>query len=358
MNDWLQTASLRSLPGCHATDPLAHYHGGTSITAARHAAARPIERLQPLDKPLPEPATTVAALDRATGLQDYALPTVAMELFCAGLSDAHLRRLRALIADARSSPVPDTLPWRCGGHFMGHVPLAHVAPIVHVLAASQANATQLRWNPHAATTEQRSRDLESALDRLREQGHLVGWRHERFSFWSHETLMPQPTTEDFVRIERAGFLYLGMLSHAVHINGFTPDGQMWCGQRSVTKATDPGMWDNLTAGGLPAGETLRNCAQRELWEEAGFRLKDPAALQAAGSVRISRLAPGGWHDEVLHVFNLPLADDFVPHNQDGEVQAFAKLSAPEVMERIAAGQFTLDAALAIAQGLRAALSLP
>lgn len=307
---------------------------------------------------MPNPATEAAILDRSAGLRDFALLGVAMQRFRAGLGDTHLRQLRALIADARRSPVQHALPWWCGGHFMGHVPLAHVAPVLQVLTPSQADATQMRWNPHAAITEQRSRDLESALQRLRGQGQLRGWRDERFSFWSHETRMPQPGKDDFVRIERAGFLYLGMLSHAVHINGFSPDGQLWCGQRSATKATDPGLWDNLTAGGLPAGETLRDCAQRELWEEAGFRLEAPALLQAAGQVRTSRSAPGGWHDEVLHVFNLPLADGFVPHNQDGEVQAFAKLSASEVMERIAADQFTPDAALAIAQGLRTTLSTP
>jgi 8-oxo-dGTP pyrophosphatase MutT (NUDIX family) len=186
---------------------------------------------------------------------------------------------------------------------------------------------------------------------LRSQGQLRGWRGERFSYWSYDTMLPQPAQSDFVRVERAGFLYLGMLSHAVHINGFTPDGHLWCGQRSATKSTDPGLWDNLTAGGLPSGETLLQCAKRELWEEAGFTLDDPAAMQTAGQVRISQIAPGGWHDEVIHVFNLALPDGFVPCNQDGEVQAFEKLSTLRVMERISAGQFTHDAALAIAQGL-------
>jgi len=296
--------------------------------------------------------------DMALKLQGFKQLDGAIERFRAGLNDADLLRMHALISEARHSPLAHALPWWCDGHFMGHVPWAHADSLKRVLARCKSETSELHWSPLAASTEQRSRDLQAALQALQVEGQLRGWRGEKFSFWSHETVIPKPDMVDFVRIERAGFLYLGMLSHAVHINGFTPEGRLWCGQRSANKATDPGLWDNLTAGGLPAGETLHDCAQRELWEEAGCALDTPSALQNAGSVRISRTAPGGWHDEVLHVFNLSLTDDFVPQNQDGEVQAFAKLSARDVMERIADGQFTPDAALAIAQGLLKSSQMP
>lgn len=273
------------------------------------------------------------------------------QLFRAGLSKSDLDELRVLLTHARHSPSLHALPWSCDGHLMGQLARVHVPQLLQVLQPCQASPTQVLWSPDASSSKERSRALEGALQMLHIQGQLRGWRSERFSFWSHDTMLPQPAQSDFVRVERAGFLYLGMLSHAVHINGFTPDGHLWCGQRSATKSTDPGLWDNLTAGGLPAGETLLQCAERELWEEAGFTLDDSAALQTAGQVRISQMAPGGWHDEVLHVFNLALPDSFVPCNQDGEVQAFERLSAPKLMERINACQFTPDAALAIAQGL-------
>ncbi|MDZ7893015.1 MAG: hypothetical protein U5L73_14825 [Rhodoferax sp.] len=37
-------------------------------------------------------------------------------------------------------------------------------------------------------------------------------------------------------LARAGFRFLGIRSHAVHIHGFTPDGCLWCGRRSLTEA--------------------------------------------------------------------------------------------------------------------------
>jgi 8-oxo-dGTP pyrophosphatase MutT (NUDIX family) len=169
--------------------------------------------------------------------------------------------------------------------------------------------------------------------------------------WTESEAWPNPGKDAFLEVERAGFRFLGMLSHAVHVNGYTPDGHMWCGQRSAQKATDPGIWDNVTAGGLPAGESLAVCAERELWEEAGYRLQAHQQLQGAGRVRISRATPTGWHDEMLHVFNLALPADFLPCNQDGEVQAFSRLMPAEVTAQLASGRFTADAALAIVQGV-------
>jgi isopentenyldiphosphate isomerase len=143
-----------------------------------------------------------------------------------------------------------------------------------------------------------------------------------------------------------------MLSHAVHVNGFSPDGRLWCGRRALNKATDPGMLDNVTAGGLPSGETAQTCLQRELAEEAGLFNLEGHVLQAAGSVRTSRIEPQGWHDESVLVFNLTLADTFIPVNQDGEVAEFMCLSAQQVLARMLAGEFTVDAVQTLIQGLR------
>jgi 8-oxo-dGTP pyrophosphatase MutT (NUDIX family) len=139
----------------------------------------------------------------------------------------------------------------------------------------------------------------------------------------------------------------------VHVNGFLPDGRLWCARRALTKATDPGMLDNVTAGGLPSGETVQDCLQRELAEEAGLFNLQGHLLQPAGQVRTSRLEREGWHDEILHVFNLTLPDGFAPHNQDGEVAEFMCLRPGEVLARTEAGEFTVDAVQTLIQGLRA-----
>jgi 8-oxo-dGTP pyrophosphatase MutT (NUDIX family) len=207
------------------------------------------------------------------------------------------------------------------------------------------------WHAQGLTEAQRSDRLQSTLVLARDQALLSGWRNERFSFWHTNCAIPEPHIPAFLRIERSGFRWLGMQSHAVHVNGFLPDGRLWCARRALTKATDPGMLDNLTAGGLPSGESVEECLVRELAEEAGLYQLQDCGVQAAGSLRTSRLESEGWHDEVIHVFNLALAADFVPNNQDGEVAEFMCLSSTEVWKHTLAGSFTVDAVQSLVQGL-------
>lgn len=210
----------------------------------------------------------------------------------------------------------------------------------------------LHWPALTLPAHERSARLQAALEQCHARGLVHGWRNEAFAFWHHDCLMPPDDGRPpLLAVERAGFRFLGMRSHAVHINGFTPDGRLWCGRRSLTKATDPGLLDNVTAGGLPAGESPISCALRELQEEAGAILEDTRSLQEAGLVRTARLDTGGWHDETLLVYNLACADGWTPVNQDGEVAGFVCLSAAQTLEQIQAGAFTQDAVASLAQGL-------
>ncbi len=277
--------------------------------------------------------------------------TTQARTFAAALAAPERRTLEALRANARQTPPPSCVALRCGTQTLGQLLPDHARALALVLPHCVLQADALLWNAWHESPADRSAQLQAALRQLRDQGQVQGWRNEAFCFWPVADTPPDAAQTAFVQIERAGFRFLGMMSHAVHINGFTPDARMWCGQRSAGKATDPGMWDNVTAGGLTAGETLADCARRELWEEAGYRLQAPEELVPAGRVRTSRTTPTGWHDEMLHVFNLALPRDFVPCNQDGEVQSFACLTAAQAVATLSAGQFTVDAALAIAQGI-------
>jgi 8-oxo-dGTP pyrophosphatase MutT (NUDIX family) len=228
--------------------------------------------------------------------------------------------------------------------------IATLLPDCHFQADGETAG--LHWHALAWSAQQRSALLQAALEQCHARGLVHGWRNEAFAFWRHDCLVPPDDGRPWLlAVERAGFRFLGMRSHAVHINGFTPDGRLWCGRRALTKATDPGLLDNVTAGGLPAGESPLECALRELQEEAGAVLEDTHTLHDAGLVRTARMDAGGWHDETLLVYNWACADGWEPANQDGEVAGFVCLNAAQTFAQIEAVAFTQDALASLAQGL-------
>ena len=286
-----------------------------------------------------------------------AMHTSAVSRFFQALQAPQQAALLAFAAQAEQPLPAGMLPWHCAGQHLGWLAPPRAAWLAGQLPGCSLQADRLVWDAAHWSAGQRSEALQQALLQARDQGLLGGWRNERFSFWHSACSTPEPSREALFAVERAGFRFLGVQSHAVHVNGFLPDGRLWCGRRALSKATDPGLLDNLTAGGLPAGEAVQTCLQRELAEEAGLFSLQGHGLQAAGWVRTARMEPQGWHDEIVHVFNLTLAPDFVPHNQDGEVQAFLCLQPAQVLAHMQQGDFTVDATQTLLQGLRQSLGI-
>ena len=187
-----------------------------------------------------------------------------------------------------------------------------------------------------------SANLTSLAQRMRLGGFIPGWRNEEFS-WVDQN------GHEYFRLERAAFRTFGLRSMASHINGYTKAGSIWLGRRSESKATDPGRLDNLASGGIAADETPLVNARRELWEEAGVPPQIAAHITPVGRIHMRRPIPGrGFHDEQLYVYDLELADNFIPTNHDGEVSGFIEISQAEAAARILADEFTSDAAFVTA----------
>ena len=250
-------------------------------------------------------------------------------------------------ATRTSSPPPEFIPWFCGATQLGYLSPARAQLLSAHLPCCRVQAHSLDWDAGAWTAAARSAALQDALLALRARGCLPGWRGEAFAF------CPDGSDTALFQAERAGFYFLGMRSDAVHVNGFTADAGMWIARRSASKAVDPGLLDNLCAGGVSAGESLLATVTRELYEEAGIRLRPDHGLQPAGRVVVGRIRDGGWHTERLHVYNLLLAGGEKPVNRDGEVQEFRRVGAAEVSQWVRAHAFTPDAAAAIAHGVEA-----
>jgi 8-oxo-dGTP pyrophosphatase MutT (NUDIX family) len=179
---------------------------------------------------------------------------------------------------------------------------------------------------------------------LRAQGRCGPWRDEQLAVCNARG-------ERLGTIERGAVRVLGLATRAVHLVGRVPDGRMWVQQRARTKPNNPGMWDTLMGGMVSAADTLPQALERETWEEAGLRLPALHGVEPGGQVDFSRPSREGggigYMVERIDWFRCTVPDGLEPCNQDGEVERFELWSPAQVRERIAAGDFTLEAALVL-----------
>ena len=177
---------------------------------------------------------------------------------------------------------------------------------------------------------------------MRNGGLAGAWRNEQLA-------VTTPAGNRVGTIERAAVRPLGIATCAVHLLGCAPDGRHWVQQRSLSKPNDPGLWDTLVGGMVPAADSLDDALARETWEEAGLRLSQMQALSYGGRVRTQRPAQdaggSGYVLEQIDWHRCVLPTGVEPRNQDGEVSHFALLTAEDLVRRLAGCEFTHEAAL-------------
>jgi 8-oxo-dGTP pyrophosphatase MutT (NUDIX family) len=244
------------------------------------------------------------------------------------------------IAAARWQARPRTA-WHIGGARVGSV--------------ADADITALRRWPHwlahdarglhlTAPAAGRGDALAEMNARLHAEGLIVAWRDETFPLYEPASGAVLAT------FERAATRFWGTLTRGAHCNGFVAgaDGrpaQLWIARRADTKATDPGKLDNLVGGGVPHGQTPHETMVREGWEEAGLAPAQMAAARPGRVIHLDRDVPEGRMVEHVYVFDLELARDAAPANQDGEVASIHLLPVHEAAALAAGDAMTVDAAL-------------
>lgn len=184
---------------------------------------------------------------------------------------------------------------------------------------------------------------------------LAHWLHANglCSSWRNELLDVDDERGHRVGVvERAAVRPLGIATRAVHLVGRTPAGEVWVQQRARDKAVDPGLWDTTMGGLVAAGEGIAATLARETDEEAGLAIGALQGLAPAGRISIRRPVADGYMVERIEIFEAVVPRTLQPVNRDGEVERFECLAPDALLERLRAGEFTLEAALILAEFLQ------
>lgn len=243
------------------------------------------------------------------------------------------------LAAARRRDASRRVPFVVDGRAVGSVDCNH-------LQALAAWPTRLRVD--AEQVELMAQDRDAALAainaRLRDLGLVRAWRDELFALFD-----PQ-TGERLASTERAACRFWGTLTLGAHANGYVADAQgrpthLWIARRSASKATDPGLLDNLIGGGVADGQSPRQALVREAWEEAGLTPQQVELALPGRVLRLHRDITEGLQLEDLHTFDIPMPAHLQPVNQDGEVAGFDCLPVQQALKAAAGSGMTVDAAL-------------
>lgn len=243
--------------------------------------------------------------------------------------------------EARRRDAAARVPFSIDGVVVGAVARVHLPAL---RAHADTVSTDAQGVRLIVAPSRRDAALERINAHLREAGLIHAWRDEVFPLFDPVRLTP------LARMERAAARFWGTLTLGAHATGYVADAagrpsRLWIAKRSMSKATDPGKFDNLVGGGVRDGHTPWMTLQREAWEEAGLA-RDRLRSATAGSVlELHRDVAEGLQHEWLYSYDLAMPAGLIPSNLDGEVAAFECLALSDALALAADDAMTVDAAL-------------
>lgn len=131
--------------------------------------------------------------------------------------------------------------------------------------------------------------------------------------------------------ERYGRKGPGELRIVVHVCLFDRQGRLLIQKRTENKRLWPGMWDVSVGGGVDAGETTRQGAEREVREELGYPL-DLTGVRPSVTVNFA----GGFDDFFVAVRDLDMDALTL---QAEEVSAVRLVTLEELLAMVDDGSF-------------------
>lgn len=263
------------------------------------------------------------------------------------IDDAILAAIEARLVRAGAWPAARLRPFAVDGVALGVVDDDRAARLAR-FDCFRVTAEAVALDARLATAPARSAAIAEVAAVLRGEGALPAWRDELVA-----VALELGDAPVFL-IERGAARYFGVATYAAHVNGVTQAGgepRMWLARRSLQKAVDPGLLDNLVGGGIGAAFRVDETVIKEAWEEAGIEPALARRSRPAGVLHSRRAMSDGVQREVLFVHDLALPPDFVPVNQDGEAIEHRLVSLAEAAHAISATasphEVTPDASLVV-----------
>lgn len=157
------------------------------------------------------------------------------------------------------------------------------------------------------------------------------WRGEAFD------VRATPGGPVLAKADRGVLPTLGLRAVGVHLNGLVrqADGLwLWVARRAMDKLLDPGKFDHLVAGGVPAGLSPEQTLVKEADEEASLPADLVAGARPVAVLEYAMDRAEGLRRDRLHCYDLLLPADFTPEPRDGEVAGFELWPLPAVLDEV------------------------
>lgn len=158
-----------------------------------------------------------------------------------------------------------------------------------------------------------------------------------------------------VRLFRYAAPLFGIVSQGAHLTAYTRTSgglKIWVPRRSPTISTFPNKLDSTVAGGVSAKDTPFETIVREADEEASLPEElTRRGIRPVGVLTYITLLENGQGEvgglvkpDMVHVYDMEVAEDIVPKPHDDEVKEFYLLTPEEVKAALLRNEFKTNSA--------------
>jgi len=146
-----------------------------------------------------------------------------------------------------------------------------------------------------------------------------------------------------LRMERAAIVPFGIPRFGVHVNGWVRDkskpddptpAALWVAKRAMSKATYPGLLDQMVAGGQPSGVSFADNVRKECAEEASLPAELLENVVHTGTVNYRYTTRNGLSSASLMTYDLEMPIGLLPLCADGEVEEFTLMPIADVLRSL------------------------